>query len=67
MTRDTCRRPTCDNTPRGSNHDDVTDAFSARFCSTPCELKYDHVRDDRPERSEPADFGGGESTGVQEL
>jgi hypothetical protein len=67
MSRDTCRRPTCDNEPGEQDRDD----YNARlFCSVQCEVKHDHIKDDarpEPERSEPADFGGGESTGVQDL
>jgi hypothetical protein len=37
--RDECRLPTCSNDPRGGG-------FSGRFCSTPCELKFEHVRAD---------------------
>jgi hypothetical protein len=38
--RDECRNPSCSNDPRGGG------GFSGRFCSTPCELKYEHVRAD---------------------
>jgi hypothetical protein len=38
--RDECRNPLCSNDPRGGG------GFSGRFCSTPCELKYEHVRAD---------------------
>ena len=34
--RDECRNPACSNDPRGGG-------FSGRFCSTACELKYEHV------------------------
>ena len=38
--RDECRNPACSNDPRGGG------GFSGRFCSTPCELRYEHVRAD---------------------
>ena len=38
--RDECRNSTCSNDPRGDG------GFSGRFCSTACELKYEHVRAD---------------------
>jgi hypothetical protein len=38
--RDECRNPSCSNEPRGGG------GFSERFCSTPCELKYEHARAD---------------------
>lgn len=40
----TCRLPNCDRTRR-SRGDDV-DGFAARFCSTGCELKYEHLKAD---------------------
>jgi hypothetical protein len=63
MSRDTCRYPSCDDEPRGSG------GFSSLFCSDECEVRYDHIKADAQdaERSEAADFGGGESTGVQDL
>ena len=44
--RDECRRPTCDRPARGTDDPNVQDGFAVRFCSTPCELKYDHIRAD---------------------
>jgi len=41
MTRDTCRMPGCDESPR-----DDGDAFARKFCSAQCEVKYDHIRSD---------------------
>ena len=38
--RDECRRPPCSNDALGGG------GFSGRFCSTPCELKFEHVRAD---------------------
>lgn len=70
MTRDTCRLPTCDNSPGEQDRDDYN---SRKFCSVQCEVKFDHIKADaddarrEPRRSEPADFGHGESTGVQDL
>lgn len=64
MSRNTCRVPSCNNEPGEQDRDDYR---TRSFCSVVCELKWDDVRDDRPVRSEPADFGGGESTGVQDL
>jgi len=59
--------------PVGSHDPDAT-FRSGRFCSVKCDVKYDHIKADadaaereEPTRSEPADFGGGESTGVQDL
>ena len=52
MTRDTCRYPTCDEPTRdrgdtyGDDDQYTVSAFGARFCSTRCELKYEHVRAD---------------------
>jgi len=65
MTRDTCRYPSCEEPPR----EEAQDAFARQFCSPECELKYEDVMDGGRDaaRSEPADFGGGESTGVQDL
>lgn len=39
-----CRRPTCENEPRGRGPN--VDGFAAKFCSPQCELKFEHVRDD---------------------
>lgn len=42
MTRDTCRRPTCD---RDAGTDDGN--YNARkFCSAKCEVKFEHIRAD---------------------
>jgi len=43
MTRDTCRLPTCDNSPGEQDRDDYN---SRMFCSVRCELKYDHIKAD---------------------
>lgn len=71
MSRETCKRSTCDNEPGQQDRDDYR---SGKFCSIQCETKHEHVKADardaqreEPRRSEPADFGGGESTGVQDL
>lgn len=53
MTRDVCRYPSCDNGPGEQDRDDYD---ARRFCSVPCQLKYEHVRADardarREERS----------------
>lgn len=42
--RNTCRYSPCDNEPRG--REPGVDAFAAKFCSTGCELKFEHVRED---------------------
>lgn len=41
---DQCRYPSC-STPTRDRGDGV-DGYAARFCSTRCELKYDHIRAD---------------------
>lgn len=64
MARDTCRMPNCD---RPTGQADGDDYRRSRFCSRQCDVKHDDLKADRPRRSEPADFGGGETTGVQEL
>jgi|GEM_PF-4470112 hypothetical protein len=46
--RDECRNPSCSNDARGSG------GFGGRFCSTPCELKYEHVRADAREAKRDA-------------
>jgi len=63
----TCRRSTCTNDARGRGVD--VDAYGAKFCSDECEVKHDHIKADARDamRSEPADMGGGETTGVQDL
>lgn len=38
--REECRLPGCSEEPRGGG------GFPGRFCSTGCELKYEHVRAD---------------------
>ena len=45
--RDECRNPSCSNEPRGSSG-------SGRFCSTPCELTFEHVRADTREAERDA-------------
>jgi len=66
MTRDTCRAYSCDNEPGTQDRDDYD---SSRYCSIQCQTKDEKRRQEAREakRSEPADFGGGESTGVQDL
>jgi len=72
MTRDTCKYLGCARKPGSET---TTSTYNERkFCSARCEVKYDHIKADaqdatreEPARSEPADFGGGESTGVQDL
>ena len=59
-----CKLPGCD---REAGSQDRDDYRQRSFCSVQHEVKWDDVKDDRPTRSEPADFGGGESTGVQDL
>ena len=51
MTRDTCRMPGCDETPRDGG------GFAGRFCSDKCEVKYDHLKADAADarRAEQAD------------
>ncbi|WP_273837480.1 hypothetical protein [Halococcus sp. PRR34] len=46
--RDECRNFSCSNDARGGG------GFSGRFCSTPCELKYEHVRADAREAERDA-------------
>ena len=41
--REECRNLSCSNEPRGGG------GFSGRFCSTGCELKFDHIRTDARE------------------
>lgn len=80
MTRDTCRYYNCDEPTRergeryGEDDQYAVSVYGAKFCSVEHELKHEHARADaedarrtEPTRSEPADFGGGESTGVQDL
>ena len=45
---DECRNPSCSNDPRGGG------GFSGRFCSTPCELTFEHVRADAREAERDA-------------
>jgi hypothetical protein len=40
----TCRLPTCDGDARGRS--EGRDGFAAAFCSTRCELKYEHIQAD---------------------
>jgi len=63
---DECRYPNC-TTSRG--HQDRDDYNARLYCSIQCETKHEHVKADARDsmRSEPADFGHGESTGVQDL
>lgn len=42
---DKCRYPGCSDPAR----DDV-DGVAGRFCSAPCEVKYDHIRADAQDR-----------------
>jgi len=64
-----CKRSTCSQPAGMQDRDD----YRSRFCSVQCETKHEHVKADardarrEPTRTEPADFGGGESTGVQDL
>ena len=44
---DECRNPSCSNEPRGSSG-------SRRFCSTPCKVKFEHVRADAQEAERDA-------------
>jgi len=44
---DECRNPSCSNEPRGTSG-------SRRFCSTPCEVKFGHVRADAREAERDA-------------
>lgn len=56
--------------PLATAVDAYVDAFIAEFEPAPeaaAENKADDADSERPRRSEPADFGGGESTGVQDL
>jgi len=61
MARETCRMPGCDNESREHGeleYPDNPDAtasngerfrvsvFGAKFCSTECELKFEHIQDD---------------------
>jgi len=64
---DTCRRSTCDNDARGLQ--EGVSPYGANFCSAECEVKHDHIKADARDarRSEKADLGGGDSTGVQDL
>jgi len=55
--RNTCRLPGCDNEPRGRELGVV--GFAARFCSTGCELKYEHVREDARDAERAARQEGG--------
>lgn len=41
--RQHCRRSGCERTARGGG------GFAGRFCSTPCELEFEHVRADARE------------------
>ena len=56
--RDECRRPTCSNDPREGG------GFSGRFCSTPCELKFEHVRADAREAERDARREAREESGL---
>lgn len=40
--RDECRNPSCSNESRGGKG-------SRAFCSTPCRVKYEHIRQDARE------------------
>jgi len=42
MTRDTCRYPSCSNTPGAQDRDD----YKSVFCSIQCETKWDHIKAD---------------------
>lgn len=53
--RNTCRLPSCENEPRG--REPGVDTFAARFCSTGCELKYEHLRDDARDAERAAQEG----------
>lgn len=53
--RDICRYLTCDEPTRDA--DDVG-SYSARFCSTRCELKYDHVKADAQDAARGGSDGG---------
>jgi len=66
MVRDTCRAYSCDNEPGEQDRDDYDDR---RYCSVQCQTKDEKRRHEAREvrRSEPADMGGGETTGVQDL
>lgn len=65
--RESCRYPTCGEPARTSTDDGAADAFAEKFCSTMCELKYDHVKADaedarqmeREEAGGEAPIGGG--------
>lgn len=46
MTRDSCRMPNCDGEPLGA---DAPAGTLGRFCSPQCDVKYDHLKADRPE------------------
>lgn len=46
-----CRYPTCSNEAEGSG-------YSGRFCSTECELKYDHVKADAQDAARAEQDGG---------
>jgi hypothetical protein len=41
-----CRRSTCENPRRGA---DAPAGESGKFCSTPCELKHEHIKADARE------------------
>jgi hypothetical protein len=56
--RDTCRQHGCDGEPRGGG------GFSGRFCSTPCELKYEHVRADARDARRDAEREAEERDGL---
>lgn len=65
-----CKRSTCSKPAGMQDRDD----YRTRFCSVQCETKHEHIKADARDaertelrRSEPADFGGGESTGVKDL
>jgi len=43
MTRDTCRRTTCDREPGAQDRDDYN---ARKFCSVQCMVKFEHTRAD---------------------
>ena len=55
---DECRNPSCSNDPRGGG------GFSGRFCSTPCELTFEHVRADAREAERDASHQAREEDGL---
>ncbi|AFH22142.1 hypothetical protein OSG_eHP18_00160 [environmental Halophage eHP-18] len=68
---DECKYPSCS---REVGQQDRDDYRARSFCSVQCETKHEHIKADardarreEPTRHEPADMGGGETTGVQDL